>query len=188
MPDKNDIPISKIFEFDDDGGVVFLESSSLEGIVKLPSKLPLNVKRKIKQHYPDIQFIEEDIEFGPLVEKSGEPGMVFISKLVAKLASLAERFGATGELPRGQYCEICGETKNFEYKKKSRMYLCNNCAKDTPAKASQDEFVNKIRAIQKKVGHEMDKSEEMTLRNSFYPDYKASKYSSVAEYWESCSS
>lgn len=77
--DPNIIPISDILDVDDKNQIVFLESSNKSGKSIMPSKLPSAMKTRIKQHYPDIVFIEKDIEFGPLVEKSDEPGISFIS-------------------------------------------------------------------------------------------------------------
>jgi hypothetical protein len=71
-------------------------------------------------------------------------------------------------------CQICGDEKNVEYRNRSRMALCGSCHKDTPVKATREEFDTIYW-----VG--CDDVPESTKRE-FFADYKASKHSSVETY------
>lgn len=73
------------------------------------------------------------------------------------------------------YCRICGDERNVKFRNRSAMCLCDSCHRHTPEKASFETF---LRVTELPNG---------AIAREFYSDYKASKHSSVSEYWEACS-
>jgi ribosome-binding protein aMBF1 (putative translation factor) len=79
------------------------------------------------------------------------------------------------------YCRICGDETATAYRDRSRMVLCPSCHEDTPAKVGRAEF-------------ELDYWEGQAetvppgIRREFWEDYRASRYSSVADYRTATSS
>lgn len=80
-------------------------------------------------------------------------------------------------------CRICGSEKGIQYRARSGMVLCSVCHKETPAKASWNEFKSEIESL---CGEKIQGAHERSLR-SFYADYKTSTIGAVEQYWESCS-
>jgi hypothetical protein len=75
-------------------------------------------------------------------------------------------------------CLICGDD-NATYRNRSRMFLCDPCHKETPAKVSRETFDREY----------WDGADDVpdSIRREFYSDYRASSYGSVASYRETTS-
>lgn len=72
-------------------------------------------------------------------------------------------------------CKICGDENRVEYRPRSGMFLCPYCHKETPAKATRDEFDHLY------WGDDIETVPQST-RKEFYEDYRTSNYGPVAEY------
>jgi cytochrome c553 len=72
------------------------------------------------------------------------------------------------------YCRICGDESSVQFRNRSGMALCPSCHRDTPTKASYETFL-------RVTGMPSD-----STAREFFSDYKASRHSSVSEYWAAC--
>jgi len=82
-------------------------------------------------------------------------------------------------------CRICGDENGVKYRDRSRMFLCEYCHKDTPRKATIQEFAKKT-FLKDDPNYCLDWAGTKTIRE-FYDDYKTSKHTNPVEYWEACS-
>jgi ribosome-binding protein aMBF1 (putative translation factor) len=77
------------------------------------------------------------------------------------------------------YCKICGTHRTVDYRRGSRMNLCDPCATETPKKATYEGFNRAYWGAG-------SKSVSESVKREYYSDYKVSTHT-VKEYIEATS-
>jgi uncharacterized Zn finger protein (UPF0148 family) len=73
------------------------------------------------------------------------------------------------------HCRICGDETATAYRPRSGLILCPSCHEDTPAKVDRETF-------DRDYWDGQAETVPPAIRREFWEDYRASRYSSVADY------
>jgi hypothetical protein len=72
-------------------------------------------------------------------------------------------------------CRVCGDENNVSFRNRSGWFLCNSCHRDTPRKASREDFDLIYWEGQAE-------SVPASTRQAFWEDYRASNFGPITSY------